>query len=115
MFGKKKHWTRSKDPDSKRYKRDMAAHLDGKGLKCVTERVDGVEEIVGKSGAIIVKGDELLMYAGQDVVFRCMIDEMRAWELMSLDGVTVTAPDIEHGGEERTVIAYYSYWRQMDS
>ncbi len=113
-LGKKKHWTRSKDPESKRYRQDMAAHLNGKGLKCVSERVNGVEELVGKSGAIIVKDDELLMYAGQEVVFRCKILDMKAWELMSLDGVNITACDLEHGGKERSVVAYYSYWRRMD-
>lgn len=45
---------------------------------------------------------------------RMKIDDLHAWELMSLEGVVITAHDIEHGGEERTVIAFYSYWRQLE-
>lgn len=114
MLKKTKHWTKSKNIDSKRYKRDLANYLDGRALKCVTERIDGIEEVVGKSGAIIKKDDELLVYSSQDVLMRVKIDDLHAWELLSLDGVVITAHDIEHGGEERTIIAFYSYWRQLD-
>ena len=113
MLKKSKHWTKSKNIDSKRYKRDLANYLDGRHLKCVTERIDGIEEVVGKSGAIIKKDDELIIYSSQDVLMRVKIQDLHAWELLSLDGVVITAPDIEHGGEERTVIAFYSYWREV--
>lgn len=113
MLKKSKHWTKSKNIDSKRYKRDLANYLDGRHLKCVTERIDGIEEVVGKSGAIIKKDDELIIYSSQDVLMRVKIEDLHAWELLSLDGVVITAPDIEHGGEERTVIAFYSYWREV--
>ena len=36
---------------------------------------------------------------------------MQAWELLSKDGVVITAPDLEHGGRERTIIVYYVYYR----
>ena len=110
-----RHWTRAKNINSKRYNRDLAAYLDGRALKCVTERINGIEEVVGKAGAIIKKDDELLIYSSQDVLMRTKIEWLYAWELMSLDGVVITAPDIEHGGEERTIIAFYSYWRQLDN
>lgn len=115
MRKEKNGFTRSKNPESKRFKRDMARHLDGRSLKCVTERIDGVEEIVGRGGAIAVKDDELIVLGGQNIVLRTKIQSMKAWELMSLEGVVITAPDEEHGGEERTVIAYYSYWRTLDN
>ena len=115
MFNKKKHWTKSKNVNSKRYKNDLANYLDGKSLKCVTERINGIEELIGHKGSIIRKDDELLIYSSQDVLMRTKIEWLYAWELMSLDGVVITAPDIEHGGEERTVIAFYSYWRQLDN
>ena len=54
-MGRDKSFTKSKNPDSKRYKKDMARHLDGMALKCVTERINGIEEVIGKSGAIILK------------------------------------------------------------
>lgn len=114
MFNKKKHWTKSKNTNSKRYKNDLADYLHGKGLKCVTERINGIEEVIGHKGAILRKDDELLVYASQDVLFRTKVLWLQAWELLSLDGVVITAPDLEHDGEERTVIAYYSYWRELD-
>ena len=114
MLKKTKKWTKCKNIGSKRYKRDLANYLDGRSIKCVTERRDGIEEVVGKSGAIIKKDDELLIYSSQDVLMRMKIDDLHAWELMSLEGVVITAHDIEHSGEERTVIAFYSYWRQLE-
>ena len=117
MFGKKnkRHWTKSKNPDSKRYKLDMAAHLNGMPLKCVTEKINYVDEVIGKSGSITVRDGELILYSSMDVVFRCDVLSMSAWELMSLDGVVITAPDLEHGGVERTVIAHYTYWRPVEN
>ena len=107
--------TKSKNPDSKRYKRDMAKHLDGRALKCVLEKKsDGIEEVIGHDGSIIVKDDELLVYASMDVVLRTKINCLSAWELLSLEGVVITAPDIEHGGEVRSIVAYYKYWRKLD-
>lgn len=109
-----KSWTKSKNVNSKRYKRDLANYLDGRHLKCVTERIDGIEEVVGKAGAIIKKDDELIVYSSQDILLRTKIDYLQAWELLSLDGVVITAPDIEHDGVERTIIAFYSYWRELE-
>ena len=86
----------------------MAKKLDGRAIKYVTERTPDGETVIGKSGALIVKGDELLVYSSADVVFRCHVDEMTASELMSLGGAIITAPDLEHGGAERTVTAYYT-------
>ena len=114
MLKKGKHWTKSKNINSKRYKRDLANYLAGRSLKCVTERIDGIEEVIGKSGAIIKKDDELIVYSSQEVLLRTKIDDLSAWELLSLEGVVITAHDIEHGGVERTVIAFYSYWRQLE-
>lgn len=114
MFKKKNAWTKSKKTNSKRYKNDLANYLNGRAIKCVTERIEGIEEVVGKSGAIIKKEDELIIYSSQDVLLRTKIEDLYAWELLSLEGVVITAHDLEHGGVERTVIAFYSYWRQLE-
>lgn len=114
MLKKAKHWTKSKNINSKRYKTDLANYLDGRTLKCVTERVNGIEEVIGHKGAIIKKEDELLVYASQEVLLRTKILDLQAWELLSLEGVVITAHDMEHGGEERSIIAYYSYWRELE-
>jgi len=42
---------------------------------------------------------------------RTNVEDMHASELLSLDGVIITAPDLEQGGKERTIIAYYKYFR----
>ena len=74
MFWKKNknHWTKSRNPDSKRYKLDMAEHLHGMSLKCVTERVNGIEEIIGKGGSITFRNGEIIVYSSMDTVFRCV-------------------------------------------
>ena len=51
------------------------------------------------------------MFASSEVLFRCDVDALRAWELLSRDGVVLTAPDKESGGAERTIIVYYVYYR----
>ena len=40
--------------------------------------------------------------------------QVLALESAGCDIVRITAPDIEHGGEVRSVIAYYKYWRKLD-
>lgn len=104
--------TKSKNPDSKRYKYDMAQRICGHHVKYVTERHgDDVEDVIGKNGALNMRGDELLVFASADILMRCKIEQMQAWELLSHDGVVITAPDLEHGGVERTIIVHYVYYR----
>ena len=105
------HYTKSKNPKSVRYKWDMAKRICGHHVKYVSERIDNVDEVIGKSGSLNIKDDELLVYASFDVLMRCKIAEMDAAELMSKDGVVITAPDLEHGGKIRTVIVHYVYYR----
>ena len=97
-------WTKSKNPESKRYRYDMAKRICGHHVKYVTE-------VIGRSGGLNIKDDELLVFASADVLMRCKIVDMQASELLSKDGVVITAPDLEHGGKVRTVIVYYVYYR----
>lgn len=103
--------TKSKNPESKRYRMDMAKRICGHHVKYVTERKDDVEEVIGRSGGLNIRDDELLVFASADVLMRCKIAEMQAAELLSHDGVMITAPDLEHGGVMRTIIVYYVYYR----
>ena len=106
---------KSKNPDSIRFKRDMAAHLNGRPLKCVLEKkTDGIEEVIAHDGSLYVREDEFLVYAGAEVLLRTKIADLSAWELLSLEGVVITAPDLEHGGEVRSLVAYYKYWRKLE-
>ena len=106
-----KKLTASKNPESYRYRREMAERICGHHVKYVTERIDGVDEVIGRSGALNIKDDELLVYASFDVLMRCRIADCQASELLSKDGVVITAPDLEHGGRLRTIIVYYVYYR----
>ena len=103
--------TKSKNPESKRYRMDMAKRICGHHVKYVTERKDEVEEVIGRSGGLNIRDDELLVFASADVLMRCKIADMQAAELLSHDGVVITAPDLEHGGAVRTIIVYYVYYR----
>jgi len=48
------------------------------------------------------------VFGKEDTLFRAKIDTLNAWEFMSLNGVVLTAFDLEQE-RERTVLAYYSY------
>jgi hypothetical protein len=112
MLGKLfKRLTKSNNPESKRYRYDMAQRICGHHVKYVTERINNVDEVIGRSGGLNIRGDELLVYASFKVLMRCKIADMEAAELLSKDGVVITAPDLENGGKIRTVIVYYVYYR----
>ncbi len=102
---------KAKNPDSKKYRFEMARQMANHHIRYVTENRDGVDEVIGRNGGLNIRDDELLVFASADVIFRCKIAQMQAWELLSKDGVVVTAPDLEHGGVERTIIVYYVYYR----
>ena len=102
---------KSKNPNSKQYKWDMAMQMSKHHIRYVTEKINDVDEEVGRNGGLNVRDDELLVFASADVIMRCKIEQMQAWELLSKDGVVITAPDLEHGGVERTIIVYYVYYR----
>lgn len=111
LFGKK-DVRKSKKTDSKKFRREMAMAVNHQHIRYVTEKRDGVDEVIGRSGGINIRDDELLLYASSDVLFRCKIDDLEIWELLSKDGVVLTGPDAEHGDRLRTVIAYYVYYRK---
>jgi hypothetical protein len=105
LFGGKKN------PDSPAYRREMAQKIAGHRIRYVTEKINGVEEVIAREGSIDLRNGEFIVFASSEVVLRCDIDDLQAWELLSKDGVVVTAPDKEHGGIERTIIVFYVYYR----
>ncbi len=102
---------KSKNPKSKRNRRQMAEMICNHHVKYVTEKIDEVDEVIGRNGALNIRDDEMLVFASADVIMRFKIDEMDAWELLSKDGVVITAPDLEHDRRMRTIIVYYVYYR----
>ena len=104
-------FSRKKDPSSKKYRWDMARQMANHHIRYVTEKINDVDEVIGKNGGLNSREDEMLVFASSDVIFRCKIEQMEAWELLSKDGVVITAPDLEHDGRVRTIIVYYVYYR----
>lgn len=100
-----------KDPSSLAFKRNMAQMISNKRIKYVGEKIDGVEEIIGKGGSISIRDDEILVFSSADVLLRAKIADMNAAELLSKDGVIIAAPDLEHDGKVRTIVVYYVYYR----
>ena len=78
----------------------------------MTERDEnGVETVIGREGhANIVNGVDFVVTCGIQTIFSSPIEEMRAWELLSLEGAVLTAFD-RAVGRERSVVIYYKYYR----
>ena len=104
--------TKSNDLNSKRYRYDMAKRICGHHVRYITEKNGDVDEVIGREGSLNIKDDELLVFGSGDILMRCKIENMQAWELLSKDGVVITAPDDAHGGIERTIVVYYVYYRK---
>ena len=96
--------------ESLSYRRKMAERIAGQQIKYTTERVDDTDLVIGHGGALILRDDELIVYASQDIVFRCPVAQLTVSELMSRDGAILTGPDGTQDGKVRTVIAYYTYY-----
>ncbi len=99
-----------KNTDSVKYKRWMANKLNEKHLRYVLERTGNQEKIIGRDGFISVVGDDLVIIADGKEKFRTSIDQMEAFEFLSLQGATIKGFDITED-RERTVLAYYIYHR----
>ena len=104
-------WKRKKNPNSLAFRREMAEKIVGHHVKYVTERKNDVDEVIGREGALALRNDELIVFASQDILFRTDVATLNAAELLSKDGVIISGPDKERGGEERTIIVYYVYYR----
>lgn len=91
-----------------KFRRKMAKKLHGMHIKYVMERLSDEDDIiVGREGALLIRGDEFIVFASQKDVFRSRIDETDFSELMSLGGVIISGFDIL-SGNERSVIAHYT-------
>ncbi len=111
------HWTKPKNPDSPRFRREMAERISGQHIKYITEKRNDNEDVIGRSGSLNIKEQDdgayfLVSTPTEGTILRCRIVDMQAWELMSHDGVVITAPDLEHGGVERTIVVHYVYYRK---
>lgn len=106
-----KRLTKPRNENSLRFKQDMAERMNGRHIKYVTERENDSDTVIGHDGCLAVRNGELIVLSDGVVKFRVKVAEMTASELMSLEGIILSGPDIEHEGIYRTVIAYYKYYR----
>ena len=106
-FGKKP----PKDTNSFAYKKYMANKLDGKHIQYSLEKIGDDERIISKGGSINVRDGELIVNGSEKTLFRIKIEDLSAWEFMSLNGVVITGFDLEEK-KQRSITAYYSYYRK---
>lgn len=111
MFNSIKNLFKKNDENNPRYRREFAARLNGRHIRYVSIRVDNEDVVIGHDGCLAIHNDEFILMSDGICKFRTKIDDLCASELMSLDGVILQGPDLENGGEERKVIAYYKYYR----
>lgn len=89
---------------------EVIARINARAIKYVTTRnADGTEYVLGHSGSINIKGDELICFSEGKDVFRCNIYEVKVGELLSKDGVRLSKTLDD--GSEYSVVAYYVYRR----
>lgn len=111
LFDKIKLLFNKQNENDPAFRRKMAEKLDGKVIKYVTIRENGIETVIGREGhSNIVNETEFAVTCGIHELFRADIDKMKAWELLSLEGAVLTAFD-KVACCERTVVIYYKYYR----
>ena len=99
-----------KDTSSVEFKRYVAAKLNGRSIRYILERSDNTDRVIGKGGFIAVTDGILSVICGEKTLFSAQVDTLEAWEFLSLEGVTLTGYGLTEG-KERTVMAYYKYYR----
>ncbi len=89
-----------------------AEELHGQRIKYVTERVDGNDNVVGRGGSISLRDGQLLLFSSEKILMRADVNTLEASYLLSGDGVVLTAPNLEDGGQVHSYIAYFVYYRK---
>ena len=95
---------------------DVLDQMDGREIKYVTQRIrtpqgEVKEHILGKSGRIILIGDEIRVMCGETDVFRCNAQDCSYYMLLSGDGITVSGVNAING-IKMDIIVYYKYHRK---
>ncbi len=112
LSDKIKSYFAKKDESSPLFRREFAKKINNRHIRYVTERKNGIEEIVGKEGHLnILPGEtEIAVTCGIEEIFRSKIDETAFGELMSLEGVVLEGYDLTCK-RARKITAFYKYYR----
>lgn len=100
---------------SLRFRLEMAEKICKHPLKYITKPSENIEDgdiIIGKGGICYMKNGEFTVTSQEKTLFRTNIEQLEAYELMSLDGAVCKGPDKENNGEYRTVTVFYKYYRK---
>lgn len=103
---------RSKNPDSYAFRLERAKSLHGQVIKYVTEHRDGNEDVIGRGGALCLKGDDFIVDSSGDRLFICKVKDLEASNLMSGDGVVIKGPNSLEDGKVRTITVHFVYYRK---
>jgi len=101
-----------KDASSPAFRHNFARNINNRHVRYVTERFEGIEEVVGKEGHINIlpDGEHLAVTCGITEIFKAKIDDLCMWTLMSNDGVVLEGYDLVTE-RHREVTAFYLYYR----
>ena len=98
-----KRLTKSKDPNSKRSRWDMAQMICGKHIRYVSEKQNDVDVIIGREGGFNIREEDLLVFASSKVASFmgfspsveniCSIRMKGAWVVNGLFPVTGRSPE----------------------
>ncbi len=111
LMSLKNIFKKKKPEDTPAFRMEMAKKIAFHRLRYVTEREGETEIVIGRDGGFNIRNGEFIVSADNRVIFRCNIKDMQASELLSKEGAILTAPDLENGGNVRTIVVYYVYFR----
>lgn len=83
--------------------------FNGKGISYAVERINGEELTLGKSGAITVTEEEIIIVCDGKEVFRCLTKGATIATLMSGNGCDIKGTD--KSGQKRHIVANYNEWK----
>lgn len=108
----KKLFTAKKTTDSYAFKLERAKELHGQPVKYVTEHRNDNEDVIGRGGAMCLKGDEFIVDSSGDRLFVTNVADLEASYLMSGDGVIIKGKNKLEGGKMRTITVHFVYYRK---
>ena len=103
---------RSNNTESYSFRLQRAKSLHGQAVKYVTEHRDENEDVIGRGGALCLKGDEFIVDSSGDRLFVCKVRDLEASNLMSGDGVVIKGPNLLEDGKIRTITVHFVYYRK---
>lgn len=105
-------YIKSKRVNSMRYKKELAAKICSHNMKYVTQsKGEAGDVVIGRNCLCRVEDDNFTVTDGDGALLFCAgMDNVKLFELMSLDGAVISGDDTV-SGEYKEITAHYSYYR----